>query len=238
MSVGLVVGVGGIGSAVARLARRSVDNMVVFDGDPARVAELRAELGCTGVSGDIASATARDQLVGCIGELEGSLHWVALASGRGLRGPADAVSDDAVQSVMEANVLGPIALVGQLLRDARWSRGARLVGVGSISARRALPGRAVYGATKAALEAYLLAVGVEVASRGIVVNVVSAGATDTPFIGGARADLERWAAERVPAGRLGGAQEVAAVIAYLLTEAPTYLNCSRVVVDGGAEAMP
>ncbi len=69
-------------------------------------------------------------------------------------------------------------------------------------------------------------------------NVVAAGATDTPFISGAKQDLEQWADERVPAGRLARPQEVASVIAYLVMSAPNYLNCSRVVVDGGAEAMP
>ncbi len=125
-----------------------------------------------------------------------------------------------------------------LLKRADWAEGSRLIGVGSISARRALPGRAVYGASKAAFEAFLIALGVEIAARGILVNVVAAGVTDTPFISGTKQDLEHWASERVPVGRLALAEEVASVIAYLVTSAPRYLNCSRVVVDGGAESMP
>jgi NAD(P)-dependent dehydrogenase (short-subunit alcohol dehydrogenase family) len=62
--------------------------------------------------------------------------------------------------------------------------------------------------------------------------------TDTPFIAGAKSDLEHWASQRVPARRLAQPREVASVIAYLAMGAPSYLNCSRVVVDGGAEAMP
>jgi NAD(P)-dependent dehydrogenase (short-subunit alcohol dehydrogenase family) len=166
------------------------------------------------------------------------LNWVVLSAGVGLRGALTDITSEAARSAFEVNALGPILLVRDLLRRASWAEEPRIVGVGSISARRALPGRSVYGATKAAFEAFLMALGTEVAARGIRVNVVSAGVTDTAFIRANKPDLERWALERVPVGRIGGSQEIASVVAYLLVQAPTYLTCSRIVVDGGAEAMP
>ncbi len=238
MSVGLVVGVGGIGAEAARLTRASVDELVIFDRDAEKVGALSSELGCVGVAGDILSAVARDKLVDEVCRLGETVRWVVLATGRGLRGPIDELTFDALQAVVDTNVVAPVALVADLLKRADWAEGSRLIGVGSISARRALPGRAVYGASKAAFEAFLIALGVEIAARGILVNVVAAGVTDTPFISGTKQDLEHWASERVPVGRLALAEEVASVIAYLVTSAPRYLNCSRVVVDGGAESMP
>ena len=80
--------------------------------------------------------------------------------------------------------------------------------------------------------------GVEVAAHGILVNVVAAGITDTPFITGAKSELEDWASQHVPARRLAQPSEIASVVAYLAIDAPRYLSCSRVVVDGGGEAMP
>jgi NAD(P)-dependent dehydrogenase (short-subunit alcohol dehydrogenase family) len=238
MSVGLVVGVGGIGAEVARLARSSVSRLVIFDRDAARVEALSSELACVGLAGDICSAVARDELVGEVCRLKDTLQWAVLTTGKGLNESVTELTLGSLQAVVDTNVVAPMALVSELLKRADWAEGARLIGVGSISARRALPGRAVYGASKAAFETFLISLGVEIAARGILVNVVAPGVTDTPFISGSKPDLERWASERVPVGRVALPQEVASVIAYLLISAPSYLNCSRVVVDGGAEAMP
>lgn len=238
MTVGLLVGAGGIGSLVGRMARQSVDQMVVFDADPNKLQALSSELGSVGVAGDISFEESRKSLLGEIYRLGHPLSWVVLSAGVGLRGALTELSTEAVRSAFEVNALAPILLLRDLLREAAWVEKPRVVGIGSISARRALPGRSVYGSTKAAFEAFLMALGAEVAARGIRVNLVSAGVTDTAFIGTAKPELERWASKRVPVGRIGEPQEVASVVAYLLLQAPGYLTCSRIVVDGGAEAMP
>lgn len=238
MSVGLIVGAGGIGAEVARMAHQSVDHTLVFDRDPDKVQRLREELACVGVVGDIASGPARRAVVDKLHGLGQALEWVVLSSGVGLRSEVANLTPEVLRSAFEVNVVAPVLLIGELLREAEWATEARVVGVGSISARRALPGRTAYGATKAAFEAFLTALGVEVAERGIRVNVVCPGVTDTDFIKPSRAQLEEWARQRVPAGRMGEPSEVASVIAYLIMGAPSYLTCSRIVVDGGTEAMP
>ena len=73
--------------------------------------------------------------------------------------------------------------------------------------------------------------------RGIRVNVVVPGVLDTPFTGGDRANLERWSRERVPAGRPGDAAEVAELVRYVVLDAPDFLVGSRLVIDGGSEAV-
>jgi NAD(P)-dependent dehydrogenase (short-subunit alcohol dehydrogenase family) len=238
MTIGLVVGAGGIGSEVARLAAKSVDHLLLFDREERLVTEVCLELACTGLAGNVTVAADRHQLVQKVCGFGEPVQWVVLASGMPLRAPVTEIPAEAIQSVVDTNVVGPMALVSELLRSTPWAPGARLVGIGSISARRALPRRAVYGASKAAFEAFMVALGVELAPRGILVNVVSAGVVDTPFLGAGRESVGQWAAERVPNGRLAEAKEVAAVIVYLLTEAPGYINCARIVVDGGTEAMP
>ena len=85
MSVGLVVGAGGIGSEVARMTSESVDHVVVFDRDPDRVQRLTSEIGSVGVAGDIASGASRSVLTGITCRLGHGLKWVVLSSGVGLR---------------------------------------------------------------------------------------------------------------------------------------------------------
>ena len=137
MSVGLIVGAGGIGSEVARMTSESVDHVVVFDRDPDRVQRLTGEIGSVGVTGDIASEASRHTLTGELGRLGHALKWVVLSSGVGLHADITRVSPDVLRSAFEVNVVAPILLVSELLREAQWAEEPRIVGVGSISARRA-----------------------------------------------------------------------------------------------------
>ena len=59
----------------------------------------------------------------------------------------------------------------------------------------------------------------------------------TAFLGDDNAALDDWVRARVPAGRLGAAEEIARVVRYVTVEAPSYLTGARIVVDGGAEAV-
>jgi 3-oxoacyl-[acyl-carrier protein] reductase len=189
------------------------------------------------ITGDIAHASSRTAVVAHVARMNEPISWLVLTAGTGLRGKLPEVSEEQIRSVFEINVVAPIVLLRALLDGNAWQEGARIVGLGSISARRSLPGRTVYGASKAALEAFLIALGVEVATRGITVNVVSAGVIDTNFIAQAKEALADWAGARVPTARLGQTAEVASVVAYLAKDAPRYLTCSRVVIDGGSEAL-
>ncbi len=142
------------------MTRASVSQLVIFDRDADKVDTLSSEMGCVGITGDISSSVARNELVEEVCRLRETLQWAVLTTGRGLRASISELVVDELQAVVDTNVVAPMALVADLLRRAEWAEGSRLVGVGSISARRALPGRAVYGATKAAFEAFLIALGV------------------------------------------------------------------------------
>jgi NAD(P)-dependent dehydrogenase (short-subunit alcohol dehydrogenase family) len=239
MSIGIVIGAGDVAaSAVARL-QDSVEQVIALD----LSVEALTRLPGSGTSwlvqvpGDLNDEAARSAVVRAAQGSGGSVSWVLLTAGMGARGPLETLTPARVQTTFATNVVSPILLLQALLRDCAWAPGARIVGLGSISARRPLPERTVYGATKAALEAFLVSLGVELAPREIIVNVVSAGVIDSAFIAAARDDLHDWAEARVPAARLGRVDEVADLIAYIIKDAPSYLCAARVVLDGGAEAL-
>ncbi|MGC0367461.1 3-oxoacyl-[acyl-carrier protein] reductase [Rhodococcus sp. 27YEA15] len=236
MSIGIVVGAGDVAAAVVDRLRGSTQHVIALDLSPEPLTRLQGD-GLVSVAGDVNDEAVRTAMVRAAQESGGSIGWVLLTAGVGARGRLDTVAPERVQTTFATNVVSPILLLQALLRDCDWSSGARIVGLGSISARRPLPERTVYGATKAALEAFLVSLGVELAPRDIVVNVVSAGVIDSAFIAAARGDLDDWAAARVPAARLGRVDEVADLIAYLVKDAPAYLSATRVVLDGGAEAL-
>jgi len=239
MSIGIVVGAGDVAAAAVERLQGSVEYIIALD----LSAEVLARLSASStarlftVVGDLNDEVMRTAVVHAIKEAGGSIDWVLLTAGMGARGRLETVAPESVQTTFATNVISPILLLQALLRDCPWSPGARIIGLGSISARRPLPERTIYGATKAALEAFLVSLGAELAPRNIIVNVVSAGVIDSAFIEAARGDLDDWATARVPAARLGRVDEVADLITYLVTDAPTYLSATRVVLDGGAEAL-
>lgn len=239
MTIGVLIGAGDVATASAVRLRGTVDRIVALDRDQSRLDRLRGTLGPTvsTVLGDINTETAWASLTAAIQRAEGPIKWLLLTAGIGARGALNEVPAADIRAVFSTNAVSPILLLQVLLRDCAWEPGARIVGLGSISARRPLPQRTVYGASKAALEAFLTGLGVELAARDIIVNVVSAGVVDSPFIAAARADLTDWARARVPAARLGEVDEIAALMAYLAADAPRYLSSTRVVIDGGAEAL-
>jgi NAD(P)-dependent dehydrogenase (short-subunit alcohol dehydrogenase family) len=234
VSAGLVVGAtGGIGAACARRLEGAAERLVITARRRDALDELAHELNAVAVPADLASATGRDAIAAAVEE---GLAWVVLAHGMPLRKPLAEADEDEIASLFMTNLVAPTLLLRRLL-DLEWDDGANVVVVGSISAVRALPRRAVYGASKAGLEQLAKTLAAELAPRGIRVNVVSPGVIETPFLGDDRSTLESWVRARVPQRRAGDADEVARVVAFVVRESPPYLNGARIVVDGGTEAL-
>ncbi len=112
----------------------------------------------------------------------------------------------------------------------------RIVNITSIDAVAAEPRTAAYTTTKAALAGLSRAMAVDLAPYGISVNCVAPGAisTDDAIARNGGPSFMEALARRVPSGRAGTADEVAAVVAFLLGDAPDYLTGSSLTVDGGA----
>lgn len=239
MTTGLVLGAtGGIGGACVTALAGSVDRMVVVGRDRARLngAEAAAGEGAIAVAADIGEAAGRDAIVAAVTAAAHPLRWVVVASGMPLRGGLSDVEPAAIAETFQANLVGPVLLL-RALSDLAWTNPASVVVIGSISATRALARRAIYGASKAGIEHFAMALGAEWAPRGIRVNVVAPGVIATPFLGSDHQRLDAWVRERVPSGRTGTPVEVAQVVRYLALEAPDYVVGARLAIDGGMEAI-
>jgi NAD(P)-dependent dehydrogenase (short-subunit alcohol dehydrogenase family) len=236
VSTGVVTGAaGGIGSACVRALAGSAELLVLAGRRREPLERIAREVdGRTAVvPADIATTEGRDAVLAAV---EGPLAWAVLASGVPARKPLRELEEEEIAATFAANLLGPTLLLRRLL-NAAWQPPASVIVIGSISATRSLPGRSVYGSSKAGIEHLAQSLAAEVAGSGLRVNVVAPGVIETPFLGEAAGALTDWVKVRVPQARAGAPDEVAQLVRYLILDAPAYLTGARIAVDGGAETV-
>ena len=112
-------------------------------------------------------------------------------------------------------------------------RRGRIVNVTSVVAVTGNPGQSNYAASKAGIVGFTRAVAVELASRAITVNAVAPGFIDTDMTRALPESVREELLGRVPLGRLGQAEEVAALVSFLLSEEAAYITGQVIHVNGG-----
>ena len=241
-------GAAGIGFAVA--ARLATDHRVVIAGRHAEslekaAARLREQSGAEvgTLVADIAAADAAGAL-GALSASYGPPDVLVLNAGGPPPGRVLDVTDDAWRSGGELLLLGPLRLARFALPGMA-SRGfGRLIFVTSTAVRQPQPDLAVSVVLRAAVTAAAKLLSHEYASRGVTVNCVAPGATDTrrrrdvlasraERTGRPVAELDAEDIRQVPAGRPGAPEEIAAAVAFLASAGAAYVNGTVLTVDGG-----
>jgi NAD(P)-dependent dehydrogenase (short-subunit alcohol dehydrogenase family) len=231
-------GASGIGLATAQLLAARGAGVAVLDRDADSVpAPLHA------LCADVADERQVQEAVAAAVERLGGLDVVVNNAGVGAQGTIEDNPSDEWQRVFAINVLGIVHVSRAALPHLRASRGAAIVNTCSIAATAGLPQRALYSATKGAVQSLTLAMAADHIGEGIRVNCVNPGTADTPWVGrllDAAPDpaAERAALEaRQPMGRLVSADEVAQAIAYLASPAAAATTGTVLAVDGGMQGL-
>ena len=148
---------------------------------------------------------------------------------------AATMDQDKAEAAMQVNYFAFTRIARAVVRPMLRARTGQIVAVGSVIGQVASQGNTAYGATKAALLAYVKGLAIESAKRGVTVNYVAPGFVDTEMM--APFAAHRAATEgRVPAGRYARPEEIAAVVAFLVSPAASYVNGAFIPVDGGLMA--
>lgn len=143
------------------------------------------------------------------------------------------MKDEDWQAVLEVNLNAGMRLSRAALRGMMKRRWGRIIGISSVVGATGNPGQANYAAAKAGMIGFSKALAQEVASRGITVNLIAPGMVKTPMTDVLTDEQKGRMLERIPLGRLGTAEEIAAAAVYLASEEAAYVTGATMHVNGG-----
>lgn len=230
---------GGIGFAIAQTFSREGAQVVITGRRESTLTEAVERLGsgALGVTGDVAEAAHHRRLAQEIAARFGRLDIYVANAGINTVGETPEVSEADYDNQFAANTRGiffGVQSIAPIMRD-----GGAILLTGSLASEKVLEGHAVYAGTKAAIGAFARSWAIELSGRGIRVNVLSPGPTDTGIVGKMGMPPEQvdefaaGMAAAIPLGRFADPDEIARAALFLASEASSFVTGVNLRVDGG-----
>jgi NAD(P)-dependent dehydrogenase (short-subunit alcohol dehydrogenase family) len=241
MQTAIVTGASsGIGRAAARRLVQDGWRVVGVGRDSAALEAVGRDAGPSFIpfQADVAADSAPLEIVTAALRLGGPLGGLVQAAGVIASGGVDTTTDDGWDAMFAVNVRAPFRLLREAAPHLVAARGA-VVNVSSVTGLRAFPGLASYCSSKAALDHLTRAAALDLAPKGVRVNAVNPGVVVTNLHKRGGMDDTRYAAflehakSTHPLGRAGSADEIADLIAFLLSEKAGWITGETIAIDGG-----
>jgi 3-oxoacyl-[acyl-carrier protein] reductase len=236
--VALVTGAGrGIGREIAlRLARDGASIVAHYahskGGAEQTVADIQA-MGGTAVAyqADIAKRPEVKAMFEAIDKNPGRIDIVVNNSGVSAGGALAGLTDEDVDTIVGINMLGPLYIASEAAK--RLQDNGRIINFSSSVAKYPLAGAGLYSAAKCAVESFTESWARELGARGITVNTVIPGATSPGMIDSAPEYLDFFASSS-PMKRIGRAEEIASVVAFLASPEASWVTAGSILANGAA----
>ena len=227
---------GGIGSSVAAALAAAGARVALSGTNEEKLNAVKSEIGDAAVI-VTANLSDNDQVATLLDRAEEALGAPVdiLVNNAGLTrdGLAMRMKDEDWDAVLNVNLRAAFILARAAIKGMMKRRIGRIISISSIVGTTGNPGQANYAASKAGLVGMSKALAAEVASRGITVNCVAPGFIATNMTDVLNDDQKATINAKIPAGRMGSADDIAAAVLYLASDEAAYVTGQTIHVNGG-----
>ena len=226
---------GGIGAAIAKALHAAGATIAVSGTRQAVLEELKAQIGQNVhvLPCNLSSAEDVERLVPAAEAAMGGLDILVNNAGITKDGLAMRMKDEDWQSVIDVNLTANFRLCRAAIRGMMKKRWGRIINITSIVGVTGNPGQVNYVASKAGIIGMTKSIAQELAARNVTANCIAPGFIATPMTDVLNDKQKEAILSRIPAGRMGGTNDIAAAVIYLASEEAAYVTGQTLHVNGG-----
>jgi 3-oxoacyl-[acyl-carrier protein] reductase len=224
----------GIGNAIAKMLVDCNAKVAVVGRDAAKAKEIAASIGAAGGFGcDIGSPESVEALVAAVEKELGAVDILVNNAGLTKDNILFRLKNEDWDTVLDANLRGAFIAIRAASRGMIKRRWGRIINIASVVGIVGNKGQANYAASKAGLIGLTKSVAKELASRNVLANVVAPGFIETDMTAAMTPDAKATLSGQIPLERLGSPGDIAGAVAFLASDAASYITGQVIVVDGG-----
>jgi len=234
--VAVVTGGGqGIGAAICKRLAAAGAKVGVFDLEAGKAERVAREIDGVGLAGDVTSEadieTALETLESRAGPVSILIKYAGIT---GKAGKIGELSRPDLESVLQVNVVGPWLFCKAAAESMRQHGYGRIINIASVAGKEGNPTLGPYSASKAAIIALTKSLAKELVGMGdITVNAVSPAVIGTPILDGLPQTTVDYMVSKIPMGRVGKPEEVAALVHYLASKEASFTTGQCYDISGG-----
>ncbi|MCX5514116.1 beta-ketoacyl-ACP reductase [Kaistia algarum] len=227
-------GTRGIGAAIA-IGLKSAGHTVAatYHGNVEKAEAFRAETGIETFRWDVSDPEASAKGVAEVAAAVGPVEVLVNNAGITRDGWFHKMDYDAWSSVISTNLGSMFAMTRPVIEGMRDRSFGRIINISSINGQKGQLGQVNYSAAKAGVIGFTKALALENARKGVTVNCICPGYIDTEMVAAVPEKVLEGIIAQIPVGRLGQAAEIAALVAYLASDASGFMTGSVLTINGG-----
>jgi acetoacetyl-CoA reductase len=227
-------GTRGIGAAISTgLKEAGYTVAATFAGNVEKAEAFKAQTGIHVYQWDVADEAACAEGLGKVAADLGPVHVLVNNAGITRDGMFHKMTLAQWRAVISTNLDSMFTMTRPVIEGMRERGGGRIINISSINGQKGQMGQTNYSAAKAGVIGFTKALAQENAFKGITVNCICPGYIDTDMVAAVPEDVLKGIIKGIPVGRLGKAEEIAALCAYLASDAAGFMTGAVLTINGG-----